>query len=256
MSGVLNVKHLGKIVIATLNRPDKANSLNRELMLALSALIHDLEVKAYTDSPHVLVITGAGEKVFSAGADISELNDISAAKAREQMRFGQNIFERLENLPIPVLVAINGIALGGGLELAMSGDIRIIQASARCGQPEIQLGNLPGWGGTQRLPRLIGKGIALELMFTGKVIDASRAYEIGLVNEIAENALSRTIEIAHQISDKSPTALLGIKHAVNVGLNGGTAVGVLIEADAVGVCCETAAQREAIHRFLNRKEQK
>lgn len=243
----------GPVLLATLNRPNKGNALNRPALQALDQVIRDIELGFGTSAaPRVLVITGAGPKAFCAGADVTELDGIGEHGAREQMRFGQLLFDRLEALPIPVVAAINGFALGGGLELAMACDIRVAAKDARLGQPEINLANLPGWGGTQRLPRLVGRGIANELIFGGETISAARAYEIGLVNRVADDAVAAALEMASRYAEKDPTALRGAKRAIGIGLQGGLSEGLIAEADAVGVCCATEAQQAATAAFLKR----
>lgn len=244
----------GGVLIATLNRPAKSNALNRPLIAALDELAASLEQpQPGDDAAKVLVITGAGDRAFSAGADITELDGLTAQAARAQMRRGQDVFGRIERLPIPVIAAINGVALGGGLELAMAADLRVAVPTARFGQPEITLANLPGWGGTQRLPRLIGRGRALELILTGDLIGAERAYDIGLVNRLAPDCVDAAMTLAEQLAAHSPVAVAGAKWAVRVGLEDGLVNGLLAEADAVAACCETEAQHQAVETFLRRK---
>jgi enoyl-CoA hydratase len=245
----------GAVVIATLNRPTKGNSLNVALLSALDQFATDVEKDSRDAAgPRAVVLTGAGTKAFSAGADITELDGIDAAAAHTHMRRGQLAFDRLERLPVVVIAAVNGFALGGGLELAMAADIRVAATGARLGQPEITLGNLPGWGGTQRLPRLIGEGRATELILTGELISAKQAQEIGLVNRVADDALSAAIALAERIAVRNPVAVKGAKAAIRVGLEEGVARGLLVEADAVAACCETAEQRAAVQAFLHRKK--
>lgn len=243
----------GAVLIATLNRPDKGNALNLALLAALDDLAARLEdPAAVADGIRALVITGAGGRAFSAGADIADLDGLTRSAARAQMRRGQEVFNRIERLPVAVLAAINGFALGGGLELAMSADIRFAAPEARLGQPEITLANVPGWGGTQRLPRLIGRGRALELILTGEPVDAARAYEIGLVNQLAADCLDAAVACAQRIAAHSPAAVAGAKHAVRVGLDEGMTAGLRAEADAVAACCDTEAQHAAVQAFLHR----
>lgn len=242
----------GRVLVATLNRPAKANALDQHLITALD----DLAARVRADEARTwgaLVLTGAGAKAFSAGADISELDGISGSAARQQMRRGQAVFGRLEELPVVVIAAVNGVALGGGLELAMAADIRIAAPAARLGQPEITLGNLPGWGGTQRLPRLVGRGAATELILTGDLISAEQARALGLVDHVADDPLRSAIELAARIAAHSPTAVRGAKTAIRVGLEEGMAAGLAAEADAVGDCCETDAQHQAVRAFLGRR---
>lgn len=244
----------GAVLIATLNRPAKSNALDRQLIAALDELVTSLEAPpAAGQPPRALVITGAGDRAFSAGADVADLVDLTADRARDQMRRGQDVFGRLELLPIPVIAAINGVALGGGLELAMAADLRIAAPTARLGQPEIRLENVPGWGGTQRLPRLVGRGRALELILTGDMIDAARAYDIGLINRVAPDCLTAAVQLAEQLTERSPVAVAGAKRAVHAGLRDGMAAGLIVEADAVAECCRTEAQHRAVTEFVNRR---
>jgi len=244
----------GPVLLATLNRPTKGNALNRALLGQLSNLVADLERSCGTPvGVRALVLTGAGTKTFSAGADVTELDGIGGNGAREQMRFGQMIFDRLEALPIPVLAAVNGYALGGGLELAMACDIRLAAPTALVGQPEINLGNVPGWGGTQRLPRLVGRGRANEMIFGGQMITAQRAAEIGLVNAVEEDAVAAALAMAMAFAAKSPIALRGAKRAIAIGLQSGLTEGQVVEADAVGVCCDSEEQQQALAQFLQRR---
>jgi enoyl-CoA hydratase len=245
----------GAVLVARLNRPDKGNALNHALIAALDELVSDLERGASDpDNPRALVISGAGTTAFSAGADVHDLEDVSAAQARAQMRRGQRVFDRLEQLPLLVVAAIGGYALGGGLELAMAADIRIAGPEARFGQPEITLENLPGWGGTQRLPRLVGLGRATELILTGELIDAERAYDIGLVNRVVADPVAEAIAFATSVARRNPAAVSGAKRALHVGLDGGVRAGLEVEADAVAACCETPMQRAAVQAFLNRRK--
>src|SRR5262245_44398047 len=195
----------GAVAILTFNRPKVLNALNaatlRDLEAALDALEADDEVRA-------IVLTGTGEKSFIAGADINELAVLSPAQGKEHARHGQRIFDRLEQLGKPVIAAINGFALGGGCELAMACTIRIAADTARLGQPEINLGIIPGYGGSQRLPRLVGKGRALEILLTGDMVSAQRAYEIGLVNKVvpAAELMTAARAMAQTLATKAPIA--------------------------------------------------
>jgi enoyl-CoA hydratase len=243
----------GPVLVARLNRPAKANSINQALVAELERLVDELaSTPTVEDPPRALVLTGAGDRAFSTGADVSELDGLSADAARAQMRRGQTLFDRLETLPIVVIAAINGFALGGGLELAMAADLRVASPTARLGQPEIALANVPGWGGTQRLPRLIGRGRACELILTGDLIDAQRAYEWGLVNVIADDPVRAGIELAARICAHGPVAVAGAKQAIRVGLTEGMQAGLLAEADAVATCCQTPEQQRAVRTFLAR----
>lgn len=253
----LLIKQSGSVLTATLNRQAKANSLNQELIDALDALAAQIEdTHSQPEGPRALIITGSGEKAFSAGADITELMDITAEHAFKQMRRGQAVFDRIERLPIVVIMAINGLAVGGGLELAMAGDLRIARPDARFGQAEISLENLPGWGGTQRLPQLVGRGIATEMILTGQTISAPRAQEVGLINQIAEAPLKQATELAEAIGSRNPTAVSGAKEAIRVGLTDGVTAGLLAEARAVAAACQTPQQRAAVKMFLHRPKDK
>ena len=253
MTDVLDVVDDGTLMVATLNRPTKGNALNQPLIDALDALCQRVE-KLYSEGQaRSVVLTGAGDKAFSAGADINELDGISPDAARAQMRRGQQVFDRLESTPVVVIAALNGFALGGGLELAMAADIRVAAPGARLGQPEITLGNLPGWGGTQRLPRLVGRGRATEMILTGDLISAERAYQIGLVNAVVEQPLVRARELAARIASCNPVAVEGAKRSIRSGLLSGMAHGLVVEADCVAECCATDHQRDAVQAFLNRK---
>jgi enoyl-CoA hydratase len=252
---VLLIVRRGAVVIATLNRPAKGNALNQALIDGLDELAKEIE-KTWPDAdgPRALVVTGAGAKSFSAGADVTELDGIDAPTARAQMRRGQRVFDQLERLPVVVIAAVNGLALGGGLELAMAADVRIAVPDAKFGQPEITLGNLPGWGGTQRLPRLVGRGRATEMILTADLITAHRAYELGLVNSLADDALAAATEFAERIAARNPAAVRGAKRAIQTGFDDGIEAGLVVEADEVARCCETEVQRAAVRAFLHRKK--
>jgi enoyl-CoA hydratase/carnithine racemase len=252
---VLLVDRTGSVVIATLNRPDKGNALNTAMVEAIGNLVNQLEAGfAADDETRALVLVGAGERAFSAGADVNELDGIDSATARRQMRRGQAVFGALEALPIVVIAALNGFALGGGLELAMAADIRVASPAARLGQPEISLGNIPGWGGTQRLPQLIGVGKATELILTGEVISAQDALALGLVNRVSDDPLKAALDLANQIAERNPMAVRVAKQAIQVGVQAGLEPGLVVEAEGVAACCETAAQRAAVRAFLDRKK--
>ena len=249
---VLLLDRRGDILIATLNRPRKGNALSTELILELGELTRQLRDE-YSDVK-VVVLTGRGEKVFSAGADITNLVGLTELTATQQMRTGQLIFDALEDAPQAVIAAVNGIAFGGGLELAMACDLRIAAPGARFGQPEMTLGNIPGWGGTQRLPRLIGQGRALEMILTGESIGAERALEIGLVNSVAEDVLATALELAGRIAAMSATAIAAAKRAVYAGARSGISQGLVTEAALVGRCSVSPEQQAAVQAFFDRKK--
>src|ERR1700733_7348324 len=200
----------------TLNRPKVLNALNRALFAELDAALDEI---AADESVRAVILTGAGEKAFAAGADIQELAQLSAAEGQQLALKGQRIFSKLENLGKPAIAAINGFALGGGCELAMSATIRIASETARLGQPEVKLGLLPGYGGSQRLPRLVGKGAAFKLLLTGDMISASEALRIGLVDEVvpAAELLPRVRALAATIASMAPVAIRQCIAAVHTG---------------------------------------
>lgn len=252
---VLLLDQRDDVLVATLNRPRKGNSLSTELIVAIGDLVADLQdAHGQFAAVKAVVITGSGDTVFSAGADINDLRGLSEEAAREQMFRGQAVFDSLEDARQVVIAAVNGIAFGGGLELAMACDLRIAASTAMLGQPEITLGNLPGWGGTQRLPRLIGEGRALEMILTGQPIDAYRAVEIGLVNSVVDKPLETAIALAHRITARSSTAVDAAKQAVYAGERLGITRGLEIEAGLVGKCSVSPEQRAAVQAFFDRKK--
>lgn len=254
--GVLLRERRGPVLLATLNRPRKGNALNQALITALDDLAAAWDGGGPFDGCRALVLTGAGGRAFSAGADVIELDGIGGPAAAAQMRRGQQVFDRIEALPVVVIAAIGGFALGGGLELAMAADIRIAAPYARLGQPEITLANLPGWGGTQRLPRLIGRGRATELILTGDHVDARRAHDLGLVDHVADDPLRAALALATRIAGNSPTAVAGAKRAIRTGLAEGIARGLEVEAEAVAACCRTPEQHDAVQAFLHHRTRK
>jgi enoyl-CoA hydratase len=243
----------GSVGIITLNRPKALNALNSELLQELSSL---LDTIGEDKSVQVVIITGSGEKAFVAGADIAEMQSMSAIEGRNFGKIGQAVFNKMESLPQPVIAAINGFALGGGCELAMACDIRIAAEKAKFGQPEVSLGITPGFGGTQRLPRLIGKGRAKELIYTGDIIDAGEAYRIGLVNKVValDELMSTAQAMAEKILSRAPVAVQLSKAAINEGLNMDLASGVAYEGEVFGLCFATTDQKEGMTAFLEKKK--
>jgi enoyl-CoA hydratase len=242
----------GGVRTAILNRPDRRNALSGELLDAIARLVDDV---AADPTVRVLVVTGTGGRAFCAGADIAELDQLDEATAYERMRCGQSIFDKLAALPQPVVAAINGHALGGGLELAMACDIRFASDTATLGQPEIDLANIPGWGGTQRLPRLVGPATAKRLILAGERISAHEGLRIGLVERVVPAADLPTVvaDFARVLAAKSPTALTLAKRAIDTGLDEGFDAGLEFEARAVAACCATEEQRRAVTHFLGRR---
>jgi enoyl-CoA hydratase len=242
----------GPIAYVTVNRPKVLNALNTPTWTDLKAAFEDAKVDA---SVHGVILTGAGDKAFIAGADISELAHVDAYEAEESSRFGQGVLDLIENLGKPVIAAINGFALGGGCETAMACSIRIAVEHAKFGQPEVKLGLLPGGGGTQRLPRLVGKGRALQLILTGETISAQEAYRIGLVNEVvpAANLIARAETILKQISANAPIAVKFSLEAANKGMDTSQAEGFALEASYFGICAATEDKKEGTSAFLEKR---
>ena len=242
----------GAIACVTLNRPKVLNALNgktwEDLRTAFEQARDDDEVRG-------VILTGAGDKAFIAGADISELAHLSAVEGEESSSNGQAVLNLVENLCKPVIAAINGFALGGGCETAMACTIRIAVESAKFGQPEVKLGVLPGAGGTQRLPRLVGKGRALQLILSGEMITAQEAWRIGLVNEVvpAANLFSRAEAILKQIFANAPIAIKHSLEAVNKGMETSQDEGMALEASFFGICAGTEDKREGTSAFLERR---
>lgn len=241
------------IGFVTINRPQVLNALNKETMVELKDVVrvigNDNDIK-------VVIVTGSGQKSFVAGADISEMQGMSALEGREWGKYSQEVFNEIENLSQPVIAAVNGYALGGGCELAMSCDIRIASENARFGQPEVLLGVIPGFAGTQRLPRLVGKGRAKELLFTGKQIDAAEACRIGLVNSIVPlDQLIETVKVmAALIMERGPIAVKLCKAAVNEGLDMDFESGQAYEREVFGLCFATEDQKEGMRAFVEKRK--
>ncbi len=240
------------IAYVTLNRPKVLNALNKktwaDLRTAFEAARDDAAVQG-------VILTGAGDKAFIAGADISELANVSAVEAEESSTFGQEVLNLVENLGKPVIAAINGFALGGGCETAMACTIRVASEHAKFGQPEVKLGLIPGGGGTQRMPRLVGKGRALQIILSGEIISAQEAYRIGLVNEVvpAADVITRAEAILKQIFSNAPIAVKYSLEAVNKGLETSVAEGLSLEASLFGLCAGTEDKREGTQAFLQKR---
>jgi len=231
--------------LVTLNRPEVMNAYHKEMLLELKNGLEELERE---DEIKVIILTGMGSKSFSVGADLDWLEDLTPASARELSRLGQSICGSLEKTSKVTLAAINGYALGGGMELALSCDLRLASSRARFGQPEVRLGLVPSFDGTQRLPRIIGMGRAKELMFTGKIIDASEAYDIGLINRLVtpRDLIRSSRKLGQEIASQSSQAVGLIKSAINHGIKEGHLSGSSYETEAFGTCF---ADEEYTDRF-------
>ncbi len=240
-----------KISIITINRPESLNALNAQTIKELSNAIDELNNDT---TCRAVIITGSGEKSFVAGADIKEFTDLGQKEAEELARNGHNsLFNKIENMNKPVIAAVNGFALGGGLELAMACHIRYASENAKLGLPEVTLGLIPGYGGTQRLPKLVGKGIANEMIFSAKMITAQKAKEIGLVNEVysIEELLTKTKELASLIARNSPMAIARAIHAVNLS---DTEKGFEAEIKAFGEVFELDDKKEGVTAFIEKRK--
>ncbi len=243
----------GNIAYVTLNRPKVLNALNRATWEDLRAAFEDVRED---EAVRGAILTGAGDKAFIAGADIGELAQVSAVEAEQSSAFGQKVLNLIENLGKPVIAAINGFALGGGCETAMACTIRVAVENAKFGQPEVKLGVIPGGGGTQRLPRLVGKGRALHLILSGEIISAQEAYRIGLVNEVvpAPQLIARAEAILEQIFSNAPLAVKYSLEAVNNGLETTITEGLSLEASLFGLCAGTEDKKEGTSAFLEKRK--
>ena len=243
----------GAIRVITVDRPDKLNALNAATLDALHAAF---DAAAADDAIRVVVMTGAGPKAFVAGADIAEMSALAPVQGRDFSLRGQRMMRRVERMPKPVIAMINGFALGGGLELAMCCHLRIAADSAKLGQPEINLGLIPGFGGTQRLLRLAGRAAVLELCLTGAPIDAARAQQLGIVNRVvpAAELEAETMKLATQLANAAPLALRGILDCVNVGGECGIEEGLEYETAQFGLMFSTQDMREGTQAFLERRK--
>ena len=241
------------IAYVTVNRPKVLNALNmatmEELRAAFTVIKDDREIR-------VAILTGSGDKAFIAGADIGELSKHDAVSAKEYTHRGQSVLDLIENLGKPVIACINGFALGGGCEIAMACTMRLGSDNAKLGQPEVKLGIIPGYGGTQRLPRLVGKGIAMQQLLTGEMITAQEAHRIGLVNEVvaASELIPRAEAIAQKIIANAPLAVQYTMEAVNKGMEMTLAEGLYLEAVLFGVACATEDKKEGTTAFLEKRK--
>jgi enoyl-CoA hydratase len=242
----------GAVAYITVNRPKVLNALNQRTWEDLRKAFEDAQGDTAIRGA---ILSGAGDKAFIAGADISELTRLTAVEAEKSSTFGQSVLDLIENLGKPVIAAVNGFALGGGCETAMACTIRIAAENAKFGQPEVKLGVIPGGGGTQRLPRLVGKGRALQLILSGEIITAQEAYRIGLVNEVvpAAELITRAETILKQIFSNAPLAVKYSLEAVNKGLETSQDEGLALEASYFGICSGTEDKNEGTRAFLEKR---
>ena len=250
----VNVDLQGAVAVLTIDRPKALNALNPEVLADLKAAFEGIDQNAV----RCVVLTGAGDKSFVAGADIGSMSTMTKAEGEAFGKLGNDIFLMIESFPLPVIAAVNGFALGGGCELAMSCDIRICSDNAMFGQPEVGLGITPGFGGTQRLARLVGMGMAKQLLYTARNIDAAEALRIGLVNAVIPQAelLDAALKMAGQIAKNAPIAVRACKKAVNEGMQVSIDKAVEIEEKLFGDCFETHDQVEGMACFLSREKPK
>ncbi|MGI5099308.1 enoyl-CoA hydratase/isomerase family protein [Treponema vincentii] len=243
----------GHIATITINKPQVLNALSTEVLTDLKQVLDEIEK---IENIYAVIITGAGEKSFVAGADIAEMKDKNPKQATEYAEFANGIFFRIENFHCPVIAAVNGFALGGGCELAMACDIRIASETARFAQPETGLGITPGFGGTQRLPRLVGAGRAKELIYTGRTIKADEALAIGLVNKVTkpEALMQETLAMAQTICQKAPFAIKKAKEAINRGLQVSIDKAIAVETEEFAQCFATEDQKMAMTAFVKKEK--
>lgn len=250
----VNYENKGAYSIITINNPSQLNALNSKVLDDLSAALDEIDL----NTVRAVIVTGAGEKAFVAGADITEMKDLDAAGGEAFGKKGNDIFRRIETLPIPVIAAVNGFALGGGCELSMACDFRICSENAVFGQPETGLGITPGFGGTQRLARLIGPGYAKQMIYTARNIKAPEALRIGLVNSVVapEELMPAAEKLASQIAANAPIAVRQCKKAINEGLELDMDQAIALEEKLFGECFATADQKEGMTAFVEKRKEK
>lgn len=250
---ILLTEHRDGVTVITLNRPEVMNSFNFALLHALAANIADIR---FDPDVRVIIVTGAGDRAFCSGADLKERATLSPIQVKEYIFTIRNLFTAIEQLNKPVIAAVNGIALGGGTELALASDIRIASATASMGLTETRLAIIPGAGGTQRLPRLVGKGKAKELIFTGRRIGAAEAAQIGLVNRVCapEDLIETCRQMAAEICETGPVAIEQAKYAINFGMETDLSTGLAIESNAYWVCIPTQDRLEGLAAFKEKRK--
>ena len=244
----------GHIAVMTINRPKALNALNKQVLTEINEVLDQVDV----NTVRCMIVTGAGEKSFVAGADIGEMSVLNREEGVAWGKYGNDIFRKLETLPVPTIAAINGFALGGGCEISMSCDIRICSENAVFGQPEVGLGITPGFGGTQRLARIVGMGRAKEIIYTASNIKADEAYRIGLVNKVVpqEELMAAAQKMASKIASNAPVAVRLSKKAINDGLQVDMDKAIVIEEHAFGDCFATEDQKEGMSAFLEKRKEK
>ena len=249
--GFLKIERNDGITVMKISAPKSLNALNSTILKEIDDFVGHLDA-----TTRVLIITGDGEKSFVAGADISEMAHLDEPQGYEFGRLGAQVFRRIETLPIPVIAAVNGFALGGGCELAMSCDIRIASSKAKFGQPEVGLGIIPGFSGTHRLPKLIGQGYAKEMIYTGKVIRSDEALRIGLVNAVyePEELMDKAMEMAQMMLKNAPVAISLAKQSINEGYDLDAEQAIGLENQLFGKCFATSDQKEGMDAFLNKRK--
>jgi enoyl-CoA hydratase len=242
----------GRIAYVTMNRPKVLNALNHAALADLRVAFEDARDD---ESIHGVILTGTGDKSFIAGADINEVATDTPVQAVEKTRRGHNLMDLIENLGKPVIAAVNGFALGGGCEAALACTIRLASDSAKFGLPEVKLGIMPGYGGTQRLPRLVGKGVAMQLILSGAMIDAAEAHRVGLVNEVlpGPELIGRAEAILNQIGANAPLSIRYAIEAVNKGMESSLAEGLVLESTFVAICTSTEDKKEGTAAFLEKR---
>jgi len=252
MIGYIKIEQQGHVGVMTISRPEALNALNTDVLTDLGKALDEVEAN---DDIYVVVLTGDGRS-FVAGADIAQMRDFGAVEGKAFSDAGNALFLRIENMGKPIIAAVNGFALGGGCELAMACDIRIASEKAKFGQPEVGLGITPGFGGTQRLPRIVGTGKALELILSAKTISAAEAKEIGLVNQVvAPEALMETaLALANAIASKAQVAVRAAKQCIRRGMQADITTAATYEALAFGVCCGTEDQFDAMDAFVKKEQ--
>lgn len=248
----VELEQKGHVGLITINRPEALNALNLQVLKELDTMLDTIEAQK---DIHVLVITGAG-RAFVSGADIGEMVNYSAAEAKTFSRHGSSLMLRLTRFPRPVIAAVNGYALGGGCELAMSCDIRLGSDRAKFGMPEVGLGIIPGFGGTQRLSRIVGMSTSTELVLTGRTIDAQEALHIGLINHLypADELMDRAMELAQLIASKPQVAVRQAKQSIRIGAQIDMSSAIAFESEAFGLCFSTEDQKDSMQAFLNKEK--